>query len=74
MKSISTIALAVYAGIMTFALAWLLLVTNHYQTFETIDVHRINIRESDGTIRLVCAGLARSPGPRPSATPSHGIW
>jgi hypothetical protein len=62
MKSISTVALVIYAGIITFALAWLLLVPNHHQTFETIDVHRINVRENDGTIRLVLSSRDQFPG------------
>jgi hypothetical protein len=81
MKSISTVVLAIYAGILTFVLAWLLLVPNHHQTFETIDVHRINVRESDGTIRLVLSSRDRFPGvighnkeyPHPDRTDAAGL-
>jgi len=31
-------------------------------TFDTIDVHRINLREPDGTVRLVISDKARFPG------------
>src|SRR4051812_48796343 len=32
------------------------------QRFEEIDVHRINVREVDGTLRMVIANKARLPG------------
>jgi hypothetical protein len=33
------------------------------ERFETIDVERINVVEKDGSVRLVIANMARSPGP-----------
>lgn len=54
-----------YAGVMTLAVAWLLLggsVQPKVAAFDTIDVQRINIREPDGTLRMTVASRDRMPG------------
>ena len=57
--------LAVYAGLLTLAFAALVLTgargTGHAR-FDEIDVQRINVREPDGTLRMVVSNLARQPG------------
>ena len=35
---------------------------NHIQQFDQIDVHRINLRERDGTLRMVLSNHERLPG------------
>ncbi|WCT73832.1 hypothetical protein PQ455_00955 [Sphingomonas naphthae] len=51
-------ALGAYAGIVTLGLAWALLggAGPAPTRFDTIDVKRINVREDDGTLRMVIAG------------------
>jgi hypothetical protein len=62
----ATRALIAYSGITTAALAVTLLSGAVSPTpdakFGTIDVQRINIREPDGTLRLVASNTARAPG------------
>jgi hypothetical protein len=58
-------ALLVYSGVMTLAVAWTLLsgaASPGHASFDVIDVHRINLREADGTLRLVLAARDRFPG------------
>lgn len=59
-------ALITYAGVLTAAVAWLVLTAAKPATqtmrFDTIDVGRINIREPDGTLRMTIASAARAPG------------
>lgn len=58
-------ALIVYAGVLTAVVIALLLtgVSQAQPTrFAVIDVERINIREPDGTLRLVISNQARFPG------------
>ena len=59
--------LAVYSGLLTL----LLCITGfagfskagaRRQSFDEIDVHRINLRESDGTIRMVLSNTDKFPG------------
>lgn len=57
--------LVVYSGVLTVALAAVLLTgarSTGTATFDEIDVQRINLREPDGTLRLVVAGRDRFPG------------
>jgi hypothetical protein len=57
-------ALILYSGVVTLALARVLLIgaSPPSSRFDTIDVHRINVREDDGTIRMVIASRDRFPG------------
>jgi len=57
--------LAVYSGVLTLALAAMLLTgapRRRNARFESIDVQRINVVEPDGTVRLVLSGKASFPG------------
>jgi hypothetical protein len=58
--------LAVYSGVLTIALAVIVLAafaeSRHKQTFDEIDVHRINLVEPDGTLRMVISDKAQFPG------------
>lgn len=58
--------LAVYSGLLTVAFAVIVLggftQSHQKQTFDEIDVHRINIVEPDGTLRLVISNKAAFPG------------
>jgi len=58
--------LSIYSGIVTAALCVLLLIAaapiKKKFTFDEIDVQRINIREPDGTLRMVLANHAKLPG------------
>lgn len=60
--------LLAYSGILTLALAISAVTRANADTtpakaiFDEIDVKRINIRENDGTIRMVMAGTDRAPG------------
>jgi len=52
-------ALGAYAAAMTGIAAWALLggaAASSNRSFDTIDVRRINVRENDGTLRLIVAG------------------
>jgi hypothetical protein len=58
-------ALLVYSAILTGAVAWSLLsgaASATHARFDVIDVHRINLREADGTLRMVLASRDRFPG------------
>jgi len=58
-------ALIAYAGIVTVALAWMLVRDSRdpaTRKFDTIEVKRINLREDDGTIRMVIASRDHFPG------------
>jgi hypothetical protein len=77
--------LAAYSGLLT--LAFLLAILSGFarvepkQTFDEINVHRINVVEPDGTIRLVLTNTANSPGiyiknkevPHPNGRKSAGL-
>ncbi len=58
--------LAIYSGVLTIAFAVVVLTgfaqSSHKQTFDEIDVHRINIVEQDGTLRMVISNKAAFPG------------
>ena len=57
--------LVVYSSVLTTVLAAFALtgsVAAKPQTFDEIDVRRINVREPDGTLRLVISNRARLPG------------
>jgi hypothetical protein len=66
MKNIDTNrALLLYSAVMTIAIAWMMLTgASAYPSsrFDVIDVHRINLREADGTLRMVIASRDRFPG------------
>jgi hypothetical protein len=66
MKNIDTNrALLLYSAVMTIAIAWTMLAgasTYPSSRFDVIDVHRINLREADGTLRMVIASRDRFPG------------
>lgn len=51
-------ALGAYAAVMTAVAGWAILsgVTAGPRQFDTIDVKRINVRENDGTLRMIVAG------------------
>jgi len=73
-------ALVVYAGCVTLALTWCL-VAPRSAKFATVDVQRINVRERDGTLRLVISNRDRFPGlilhgserPRPDRGDAAGM-
>jgi hypothetical protein len=57
--------LAIYSSLLTTALAAFVFagtVAAKPQSFDEIDVHRLNIREPDGTLRMVISNHARLPG------------
>jgi hypothetical protein len=56
--------LAAYAALLTLVLAAVLLLgaTRKAATFDEVTVHRINIVEPDGTLRMVISDHARLPG------------
>jgi len=60
-----TKVLVIYSSVLTTALAAFTLsgaVAATPQSFDEIDVHRINVKEPDGTLRLVISNHARLPG------------
>lgn len=60
-----TKVLVIYSSVLTTALAAFTLsgaVAATPQSFDEIDVHRINVKEPDGTLRLVISNRARLPG------------
>jgi hypothetical protein len=60
-----TRALIAYSALLTLALVWTLLsgaAVPRAGVFDTIDVHRINVREADGTIRMIVASRDHFPG------------
>src|ERR1700760_2555751 len=58
--------LAIYSGVLTIALAVIVLAgfaeSRQKQAFDEITVHRINVVEPDGTLRLVISNKAAFPG------------
>lgn len=58
--------LGIYAAVLTVAFGGLLLMGARQAPvnadFDTINVHRINVREPDGTLRMVVSDHARFPG------------
>lgn len=57
--------LVVYSGVLTTVLAVLVLTgfsKSSAPSFDEINVHRINVREPDGTLRMVIADSAKLPG------------
>lgn len=57
--------LAIYSAVLTTIVAAFVLsgiVSARTQTFDEIDVRRINVREPNGTLRLVISNRARLPG------------
>src|SRR6266480_2590094 len=57
--------LVVYSTVLTTLLAAFTLAGSaaaKVQRFDEIDVHRINVREPDGTLRMVISNHARLPG------------
>jgi len=60
-----TKVLVAYSTVLTTLLAAFTLAgsaTAQVQRFDEIDVHRINVREPDGTLRMVISNHARLPG------------
>lgn len=60
-----TRSLILYSGLVTAALLWIMLTgaaAPRTLDLDTLNVHRINVRESDGTLRLVIASRDRFPG------------
>jgi hypothetical protein len=58
-------ALLIYSAILTLAMAWTMLSgasSLPSSRFDVIDVHRINLREADGSLRMVIAARDRFPG------------
>jgi len=58
--------LAIYSGVLTVVFAVVVLggfaESRHKQTFDEIDVQRINVVEPDGTLRMVISNKADFPG------------
>lgn len=57
--------IAIYSGVVTLAFGGLLLTgadAPRNARFDTIDVQRINVREADGTLRMVVSNEGRFPG------------
>src|SRR2546428_11039594 len=60
-----TKVLVVYSTVLTTLLAAFTLAGSaaaRVQHFDEIDTHRINVREADGTLRMVISNHARLPG------------
>ncbi len=57
-------AVGAYAGVVTIALVWTMAAgaAAPPTRFDEIDVQRINIREPDGTLRMVISNRERMPG------------
>jgi hypothetical protein len=58
-------ALILYSGLVTAALLWVILTgasAPRSADLDTLNVQRINVREADGTLRLVIASRDRFPG------------
>ena len=57
--------LVIYSGVLTAVFAVSVLAgfsKNHVPSFDEIDVHRINVREPNGTLRMVISDSAKLPG------------
>ncbi|QNQ08529.1 hypothetical protein [Sphingomonas alpina] len=87
MKLDSTKLLMIYSAVLTTAFAVSLggggavAQSGAKTSFDTIDVKRINVREDDGTLRMIVSNTSRSPGiiyhgkerPHPSGNRGAGI-
>jgi hypothetical protein len=84
MRLDATRALIAYSGVVTLSLVWTFLsgaTAPPAHGFDTIDVHRINVRENNGTIRLIIASRDHFPGliahnqerPHPTRTDTAGM-
>lgn len=87
MKFDATKALIAYSGVLTIAFAASMIPGARAvseapsASFDTIDVKRINVREDDGTLRMIVSNTSRSPGiimhgkerPHPSGNRGAGI-
>jgi hypothetical protein len=65
MKMISQNVLAVYSAVLSTAFAFVVLVgakSPRTQAFDEIQVHRIDVVEPDGTLRMVISNRDRLPG------------
>ena len=65
MASIAQKYLVAYSGVLTLAFAAVVLTgatSVRSDRFDTIDVQRINVREADGTLRMVISNNDRMPG------------
>lgn len=58
--------LTIYSGVLTLALAFIVITgfTSESQDpqFDTITVHRVNVVEPDGTLRMIVSDQSRAPG------------
>jgi len=57
--------MVIYSGVLTAAFAVSMLTgfsRNPIATFDEINVHRVNVREPDGTLRMVISDSAKLPG------------
>lgn len=66
MKSFGQRFLVVYSGVLTAVFAMTVLsgfvISPRSMTLEQLDVQRINVREPDGTLRLVVSNADKAPG------------
>jgi hypothetical protein len=66
MRPVGQRFLMIYAGVLTLVFAVIVLggfvQTPRTMTIEQLDVQRINLREPDGTLRLVISNADKSPG------------
>lgn len=65
MSSVPQRFLMIYSGVLTLAFSAVVLAGNESTRstrFDTIEVHRVNVRETDGTLRMVVSGRDRFPG------------
>jgi hypothetical protein len=62
MRAIFTHALVGYAALLSTAVAVNAFSGPKQTSFDTINAHRINLRDADGTLRLVMANRAEFPG------------
>jgi hypothetical protein len=65
MRFDATRALIAYSGVLTAAVVWTFLsgaTAPPTHEFDTLEVHRVNVRENDGTIRLIIASRDHFPG------------
>ena len=66
MKPIGQRVLMIYAGVLTAVFAVTVLsgfaASSRKLSLDELDVHRINLREPDGTLRLVISDAASAPG------------
>jgi hypothetical protein len=66
MKPVGQRFLMIYSGVLTFVFAVTVLsgfvISPRSMTLEQLDVQRINVREPDGTLRLVISNADKEPG------------